>query len=424
MLNQCRFGIIANFAAQRLQFSNFSGITTSAASRGRRNWYRTRRSKHSDCDFGWRGSWDPENNDHSRVSRIVGVHSALQFSSKQASRSARIRLHSDCKLRVEKESIEITVSASNMTEPESSTRGDRDARWWMECQPHIRALRETMHSATANRDVENLLQKCVSLYMATIRHNSSLEDEKIYIALSGGRITAMEATFTWLGGWRPSTAILLVYSLMGVQLEDEIRNFGYGLRDLTNTSAVLSHRQITNLTKVQKTTRDVERKLSKKLAYIQMLISDRDVLAAVKTQVEFESTSRTTTRSSDPSSSSSSSSSSKTRTDDLRTVLKPRMSRLKKLLIQADQLRLTTLHQLFLVLTPVQVARCASAAFELAFMIRELGNAAHCRILRAPIPPNPELAPHVEATPSCNVKDYCSISVDHKCVEEVERDND
>jgi len=160
-----------------------------------------------------------------------------------------------------------------------------------------------------------------------------------------------------------------------------------------------------------------------------MLISDRDVLAAVKTQVEFESTSRTTTTTtrsshSPSSSSSSSSSSSKTRTHDLRTVLKPRMSRLKKLLIQADQLRLTTLHQLFLVLTPVQVARCASAAFELAFMMRELGNAAHCRILRAPIPPIPELAPHVEAIPSCSLKDCCSNSANHNCVEEVERDDD
>lgn len=251
-------------------------------------------------------------------------------------------------------------------------RPDRDARWWMGCQPHIRALREKIQSATASsdRDVENLLQKCVSIYMATIHHNSSMEDEKIYIALSGGRLTTMESSYTWLGGWRPTSALLLVYSLMGVQLEDEIRNFGYGLRDLTNTSAVLSHRQLTNLTNVQKSTRSVEKKLSKKLAHIQMLTSDQDVLAAV---VQIESTKNS------PSSSSSSSSSS-----DLRTVVKPRMSRLKKLLIQADQLRLTTLHQLFLVLTPVQVARCASAAFELAFMMREMGNAAHCRILRAP----------------------------------------
>lgn len=72
---------------------------------------------------------------------------------------------------------------------EMTERPNRDARWWMGCQPHIRALREKIQSATANsdRDVENLLQKCVSLYMATIHHNSSMEDEKIYIALSGMR---------------------------------------------------------------------------------------------------------------------------------------------------------------------------------------------------------------------------------------------
>lgn len=70
---------------------------------------------------------------------------------------------------------------------DSERRPDRDWRWWMGCQPHIRALREAMHSATANsnREVENLLQKCISLYMAAIHHTSSLEDEKIYIAVTG-----------------------------------------------------------------------------------------------------------------------------------------------------------------------------------------------------------------------------------------------
>lgn len=68
---------------------------------------------------------------------------------------------------------------------DAEPRRSQDARWWMECQPHIRALRETTHSATANRVIEDLLQKCVSLYMAAIRHNSSLPDEKVYIALTG-----------------------------------------------------------------------------------------------------------------------------------------------------------------------------------------------------------------------------------------------
>lgn len=118
-----------------------------------------------------------------------------------------------------------------------------------------------------------------------------------------------------------------------------------------------------------------------------MLISDQDVLAAVKKQVDFETSKSRSSPSGFPSSSSSSSSPTTNRPTDVRKVLRHRSSRLKKLLLQADQLRLTTLHQLFLILSPVQVARCASAAFEIAFMMRELGNAAHCKILRSSVVP-------------------------------------
>ncbi|KAG0606158.1 hypothetical protein M758_9G118700 [Ceratodon purpureus] len=168
---------------------------------------------------------------------------------------------------------------------------------------------------------------------------------------SGGSVTAIEASFMWLGGWRPSCAMMLVYSLMGVQLRDEIRSFGLGTEKLVRSEAVLSDKQIVNLRNVQNRARGEEKKLSKKLASIQMLVSDQDVLAAVMLESSPDRTKRT----------------------DLKTVLKPRMSRLKKLLIQADQLRLQTLHQLFSVLSPVQVAHCAIAAFELAFSMHALG---------------------------------------------------
>lgn len=140
------------------------------------------------------------------------------------------------------------------------------------------------------------------------------------------------------------------------------------------------------------------------LTHVQMLISDQDVLAAVM-QVD-SSTSRSGSKAN----------------PDIRTVLKPRMSRLKKLLIQADQLRLHTLHQLFLVLTPVQVARCAIASFELAFMMRELGNSAHCRNLQTAVPSSSNtftsqsqgdfdvqssrtLPSRLDTGPSCSTKD-------------------
>lgn len=75
----------------------------------------------------------------------------------------------------------------------------------------------------------------------------------------------------WLGGWRPTSALLLVYSLMGVQLEDEILRFKDGVRgELDNSSAILSERQLTNLKNVQKYTRQTEKKLSARLASLQV----------------------------------------------------------------------------------------------------------------------------------------------------------
>ena len=95
-----------------------------------------------------------------------------------------------------------------------------------------------------------------------------------------------------------------------------------------------------------------------------MLLSDQDVVQAVMIMMVDDCDDQSSTKSR----------SNFNKNCDFKTVLKPRMSRLKKLLIQADQLRLHTLHQLFLVLTPVQVTRCAIAAFELAFSMRALGT--------------------------------------------------
>lgn len=74
----------------------------------------------------------------------------------------------------------------------------------------------------------------------------------------------------WLGGWRPSCALMLVYSLMGVQLQDQIRSFGNGINKLGRSESVLSDKQIVNLRNVQKHAREEEKKLSKKLATIQV----------------------------------------------------------------------------------------------------------------------------------------------------------
>ncbi|XP_073391596.1 protein DOG1-like 3 [Physcomitrium patens] len=145
-----------------------------------------------------------------------------------------------------------------------------EGRWWMACEPHVRVVRDLVRSKVEERDVEEPLHKCVSLYMADIHDHSLLENANVFLTISGARVTGMEASFMWLGGWRPSCALMLVYSLMGVQLHDQIRSFRNGISKLGRSESVLSDKQIVNLRNVQKHAREEEKKLTKKLATIQM----------------------------------------------------------------------------------------------------------------------------------------------------------
>lgn len=60
-----------------------------------------------------------------------------------------------------------------------------EVRWWMACEPHVRALRDLVRSKVKVRDVEELLHKCVSLYMADIHDHSLLENENVLLTISG-----------------------------------------------------------------------------------------------------------------------------------------------------------------------------------------------------------------------------------------------
>ena len=52
----------------------------------------------------------------------------------------------------------------------------------------------------------------------------------------------MAAGFIWLGGWRPAAAIMLAYSLMGMQIENELQSLLDGVE--VPTMAALSHQQV------------------------------------------------------------------------------------------------------------------------------------------------------------------------------------
>eukprot|EP00246_Nothoceros_aenigmaticus_P004480 TRINITY_DN1602_c0_g1_i1.p1 TRINITY_DN1602_c0_g1~~TRINITY_DN1602_c0_g1_i1.p1 ORF type:complete len:385 (-),score=31.28 TRINITY_DN1602_c0_g1_i1:502-1656(-) len=175
------------------------------------------------------------------------------------------------------------------------------------------------------------------------------------LAIISGRMhSPLEAAFLWLGGWRPTAAVVLVYSIMGVQINEETQQPALG-PEVFHCVPLLSERQLSRINSLQIYSRQVEADISDRLAMIQMLIPDEELLAALNLGEAAANG-----------------------TQDLpqaRQLLDSKLMNIRELLTEADQLRLHTLQELFLLLNPVQGARCCLAGYELVFAVKTLGNA-------------------------------------------------
>ncbi|KAJ7195000.1 hypothetical protein O6H91_02G057900 [Diphasiastrum complanatum] len=141
----------------------------------------------------------------------------------------------------------------------------------------------------------------------------------------------------WLGGWRPTSAIVLVFSIMGIESQKE----SVDAFEPHRSTPLLTERQLYSLKSLQAHTQQAEHDLSNQLGLLQMLVADQNVITAVCSR-DWSKT---------------------------RVAVEEKVSKLRDLLIQADSLRSQTLHELYSVLDPIQAAKCSIAAFELAFAI-------------------------------------------------------
>lgn len=88
---------------------------------------------------------------------------------------------------------------------------------------------------------------------------------------SGANVTRLESAFMWIGGWRPTSALVLVYSLMGIDIENALESVHLG-RDVAegSTASLLSTRQLAVMHSLQKHTQHAEMRISKKLTVLQV----------------------------------------------------------------------------------------------------------------------------------------------------------
>ncbi|KAJ7515938.1 hypothetical protein O6H91_22G035100 [Diphasiastrum complanatum] len=220
--------------------------------------------------------------------------------------------------------------------------------WIKEAKADIYCLREALQQQKSERALSPLVQLCCANYKKYVDANVDAIERDTTCMLLGTWKSPLEVGFLWMGGWRPTAAVVLVFSLMGIQMESELWKILEGIE--VPSMATLSAKQLSMLNALQQRSRLAEDDLSNRLALIQMLVADQEMVKA--------SESRDLT--------------------EVREAMEPKLACLRDLLIEAEVLRFRTLEEMARILTAVQAAQFIVAAYELVVAVKNLGEQQRC----------------------------------------------
>ncbi|KAJ7522556.1 hypothetical protein O6H91_18G016900 [Diphasiastrum complanatum] len=238
----------------------------------------------------------------------------------------------------------------------ASGSGGSLANWWTKLGMQMRLLRSALRASSPgpqlDLELHELLLNCLSLYNSSTSSEICIDKDGPTVISdknSGQHSSSLEGAFIWLGGWRPTSALVLVYSVLGG--ESQGKSFSPAALLQTPTSE-LSDKQLPKMVNLQKHTQKAEQELSSKFAMFQMLLTDQIVVKALVSEEA----------------------SIETNYSEAHKAIQSKIENLQELLKHAENLRLQTLQELFNLLTPVQSARCSIAAFELVFALKTLST--------------------------------------------------
>ena len=103
-------------------------------------------------------------------------------------------------------------------------------------------LKRALGNPRNEQEFARLVRKCYQHYSEAVHAKiGASHDDASYIT-TGAWKTPLEAGMMWMGGWRPTSAIILTYSLMGIHMESELNQLLEGIN--LPSMAALSSRQL------------------------------------------------------------------------------------------------------------------------------------------------------------------------------------
>lgn len=117
--------------------------------------------------------------------------------------------------------------------------------WVEEEDALLHDLKRALENLKNEQEIARLVRKCYQHYKEAVDAKIQAAQEDASYITAGAWKTPLEAGMMWMGGWRPTTAIVLAYSLMGIQVENELSQLLEGIK--VPSMSALSAKQLTRL---------------------------------------------------------------------------------------------------------------------------------------------------------------------------------
>ncbi|KAF5763214.1 putative transcription factor TGA like domain-containing protein [Helianthus annuus] len=258
------------------------------------------------------------------------------------------------------------IASSSNPPPTSSSESFNTffENWLREQNSHLEELVTAANNHNHNHNnnendsaLLQLIEKVVRQYEQYYRTKSDWEKRDAIAMYAPSWLSNLEDAFLWIGGWRPTLAIHLLYSILGIQVDAKLHDLIRGIT--TGDLSDLASKQMEKIDELHRKIIHEERVLTEKLAKVQETAADRSM---VELSIAVSEMMRNGGGDGGESE------------ERVQEVLEVKCGEMEELLHMADHLRLETLKAVIEILTPIQAVYFLIAKAELYLRLHEWGK--------------------------------------------------
>jgi len=224
--------------------------------------------------------------------------------------------------------------------------------WFHEYRLRLEKLKEAITDQRSDDKLHALVKESEDAFDELFAEKHRAVDADVLHVMAGLWRTPLEVSFLWNGGLRPTTLFQLIYHMVGAQVENNLGRLLSG--GAFPPMASLTGKQLEVLSEMQLETTKIEDSLSDESASLQMNLADLPLPGLADPSKA------------DPDAFSSS----------IQAAMHERLSSLKQLVHQGDDLRLGTVKKVLDILTTRQQIELLAGMSELVLALRKIGEAA------------------------------------------------